>query len=470
MSSNESASPDPMTVPADPPTPASPDPAPLPAEPVVDVGTPTPVAPEAAPPSMPEPEPPPPEPVPAPAPPPPPGPVAETPAPFADGPPPAAAAPLPPPVPAGEPPRRRWSRRLGDKLLWLTVIVPTLFATVYYGLIASDVYVSESRFVVRAPDKPAATGLGVLLKSAGFSNAGDEIYAARDFVTSRDALAIANRGEAVRTAYTRPEISWFDRFNKFSWDGSFEDLFRYYLRHVSIEDDTVTSISTLTVKAYTPQDAQKLNALLLEQAEAVVNRLNLRGRNDLIDYARTEAIEAEAAARAASGRLAAFRNRSGVIDPERQAAVQLQLVSKLQDELIGSTTLLKQLTQIAPQNPQIPLLRTRIAELERQIGSATSAVAGDRRSLSANAAEYQRLQIDREIADKRLAAAVQSMQEAVNEARRKQAYVERIVQPNRPDDALEPRRLRGIVTTFIVGLLFYGIASMLLAGLREHRD
>ena len=63
-----------------------------------------------------------------------------------------------------------------------------------------------------------------------------------------------------------------------------------------------------------------------------------------------------------------------------------------------------------------------------------------------------------------------SLQDARNEARRKQAYVERIVQPNLPDEAAEPRRLRGILATLIVGLIAYAIASMLLAGIREHKD
>lgn len=357
-----------------------------------------------------------------------------------------------------------------NPLLLLLVVLPTVLATIYYGLIASDVYISESRFVVRAPDKPSTSGLGILLKSAGFSNAGDEVYAARDFVKSRDALALLNSKGEVKTAYTRPGVSLFDRFNPFGFDGSFEALYRYYTRRVEVQEDTSTSISTLTVRAYTPDDAQRMNRQLLELSEAVVNRLNTRGRADLIDYARREAIEAEQAARTASGRLAAYRNRSGVIDPERQAAVQLQMVSKLQDELIGSRTLLRQLQQVAPQNPQIPMLRTRISELEQQIQRASGQVAGDSRSLSANAAQYQRLQIDREIADKRLAAAMASLQEATNEARRKQAYVERIVQPNRPDAALEPYRLRGILSVLVVGLLIYGVVSMLLAGLREHQD
>ena len=65
-------------------------------------------------------------------------------------------------------------RRL-NLLFVATVVLPTLLATAYFGFLASDVYVSQSQFVVRSPDKPAAAGLGILLKSVGFSNAGDEI-------------------------------------------------------------------------------------------------------------------------------------------------------------------------------------------------------------------------------------------------------------------------------------------------------
>jgi capsular polysaccharide transport system permease protein len=357
-----------------------------------------------------------------------------------------------------------------DRLFVLTVIVPTALAILYFGLFASDVYVSESRFVVRSPDKPATSGLGVLLKSAGFSNAGDEIFAAHDYVKSRDALRELNKNREVARAYTRPAISIFNRFNPFGLGGSFEDLFKYYLDRVNVQYATTSSITTLTVRAYTPGDAQKFNRELLQLSESLVNRLNERGRTDLVRYAAQEVQESEQAARQAASELARFRNANGIIDPERQATVQLQMISKLQDELIGARMQLLQLRAMAPQNPQIPILQVRISGLAREIDRQLGLVAGDRRSLSATAAQYQRLQLEREFADRRLAAAMNSLEEARNEARRKQAYVERIVQPSLPDDALEPRRLRGIFATLLLGLVAWAILRMLLAGVREHND
>ena len=355
-------------------------------------------------------------------------------------------------------------------LFLATVIIPTIMAILYFGVFASDVYISESRFVVRSPDKPSTTGLGVLLKSTGFGNAGDEIYAAQDFMMSRDALQALNKKSAFVNAYTAPSVSFFDRFNSLGFGGTFEDLYKYYEKKVKVNQDTTSSIVTLNVRAYTAKDAQRFNEQLLEMAEATVNRLNARGRQDLIRFAEKEVTDAKSQSQDAAVALSVFRNQEGVVDPEKQATVQLQMISKLQDELIVTRTQLRELRAFAPQNPQIEVLAARASGLSAEINEQLGMVAGDKKSLSSRAAQYQRLWLESQFADKQLASAMASLEEARNEARRKQAYVERIVQPNLPDDSLEPRRIRGIIATFVLGLATWGILSMLIAGMREHRD
>ncbi|MCL6697310.1 hypothetical protein LZ496_00700 [Sphingomonas sp. NSE70-1] len=353
-------------------------------------------------------------------------------------------------------------------LFAVTVVIPFALSVIYFGVLASDVYVSESRFVVKSPDKPAASGIGVLLKSAGFANASDEVFAVQSFVTSRDALRAINKGEAFRKSYTQPGISLIDRFDPTGMFGSFEHLYQYYTGKVKVTSDATTSITTLTVHAYDPKSAHKFNEQLLEMSEEMVNRLNERGREDLVGYARAEVIRAQGEARRAAGAMASFRNRSGVLNPEKEGEIQLQMVSKLQDELIAARSLLAQLRQAAPQNPQIPSVLSQIATLQREMGREQAKAVGSTRSLAGNAVRYQQLELENEFAGKQLAGALASFEEAQNEARRKQAYVERIVDPSLPDEALEPRRLRGIFATLIIGLIAYGILRMLLAGIREH--
>lgn len=361
-----------------------------------------------------------------------------------------------------------WKLRIRDRLFLFVVVLPLIASIVYFGFLASDIYISESKFVVRAPDKPASAGLGIILKTAGFTNAGDELYAAQSYAVSRDALRAINRNGAFEAAYTRPNISVFDRYSAFGTGHSFEHLYKYFTSKVGIQNDSSSSITTLTVLAFNPQDAYRFNEQLLEMSEATVNRLNDRGRRDLVRQAEQEVALAKANSQAAALALAAYRNRSGIVDPEKQAQVQMQMISKLQDQLIAARTELTQLKRYTPENPRIPVVETEMGAIQRQIDTEMGKVAGNSRSLAASSVQFQRLTLQNEFADKQLAAALASLEEARSEAARKQAYVERIVEPNLPDAPLEPRRLRGILATLAISLLAYGILRMLLAGMREH--
>jgi capsular polysaccharide transport system permease protein len=354
-------------------------------------------------------------------------------------------------------------------LFLMTVVVPTLLSVIYFGLIASDVYISESRFVVRSPERQTASPLGMLFKGTGFSSSQDDTYTVQDFMLSRDALQSLNEKLGIGKAFASADVDIFSRFAGLEWwDKSFEALHLYYQKKIDIE--LASSISTLRVRSFTAEDAFRINQQLLEMAEALVNHLNDLGRQDMIRFATGEVHNAEKTAKAASLALAAYRNQKGVIDPERQSTLQLQQIAKLQDELIATQAQLMQLQTFTKNNPQIPSLQLRVQNLRQEIDAEIDRVAGGDRSLAKKAAEYQRLALEREFADKQLGSTLVSLEQARNEAQRKQLYLERIAQPSKPDRAMEPRRIRSILATFMLGLIVWGVLAMLLAGVREHQD
>ena len=83
-----------------------------------------------------------------------------------------------------------------NRMFLFTVVIPTALAIVYFGLIASDQYISESRFVVRS-QKGQTTGslLGSLMQGASssgglsLSGAQGDASTVHDYILSRDALA-----------------------------------------------------------------------------------------------------------------------------------------------------------------------------------------------------------------------------------------------------------------------------------------
>jgi capsular polysaccharide transport system permease protein len=362
-------------------------------------------------------------------------------------------------------------RLLHNPLFVGIVLIPTVAAIIYFGLIASDVYVSESRFLVRSPQRPTQAGiLGQLLQSTGFASSQDDTYAVRDFILSRDALKELDDRLGMRKTFSDGRIDVFNRFPGLSWDHSFEEFYRYYGRRVAVDYDTVSSITTLTVRAFSAKDAYQINGLLMEMSERLVNTLNDRSRHDLVSHAEDEVKLASDRAKEDSIALLNYRSSHSVFEPDRQAALQLQGVAKIQEELISTEAELAQLKSLSPSNPQIAALETRAQTLRDAIASEASKVTSARDSLSARAPDFERLALESEFADKELGTALASLESAREDARQKQLYLDRLVQPGLPDKAMEPRRLRSMFTVFVISLIGWGVASLLIAAVKEHAD
>lgn len=358
-----------------------------------------------------------------------------------------------------------------NRIFLITVFIPTVISSLYYCFIASDVYISESRFVVRSPQKQSSTGLGSLLTGAGFSKSQDDTYTVRDYIESRDALSGLEKRLGTKKLFGDKNIDLFNRFAPFEFNESFEDLYQYYLKHIELSLESQSSILTLKTRAFSAGDARAINEALLEQSEALVNRLNERAREDMLQFATQQVELAQHKAQTAAMRVAQFRNSKGVIDPEKQSSIQLQQISKIQDDLLSTEAQIAQLKSLTRDNPQIEVLQKRADILRSAIATEKSHVAGNgEASLAGKAAEYQEVNLQREFADRQLASALSSLEQARNEAIQKQLYLERIAQPSTPDKALEPKRIHGVLATLAAGLLAWGILTLLFSAIAEHRD
>ena len=364
----------------------------------------------------------------------------------------------------------RQLRRM-NAIFIVTVLLPTLAAALYFGALASEVYISESRFVVRSPQRPAQGGLGALLQGTVFSRSQDDTYSVHDFIRSRDALRELDGKLDLRKSFADPKIDAVNRFPGLEWwDQSFEALHRHYLKHVAIEYDTVSSISVLRVRAYNAEQAQKINAQLLEMGERLVNNMNTRSRQDLIKVAEQEVRIAEDRAKEAAASLSSFRSDRAVFDPDRQSAIQLQSVARLREELLTAESQLEQVRRVSPKNPQIGGLEQRVDSLRKAVADENARVLGRSGGLSSKSPAFDRLTLERTFADRQLASAMAALDSARSEAARKQLYLERLVQPNLPDRSVEPRRLRTVVTVLLVGLILWGVVGLVLSSIREHTN
>ncbi|KRE15803.1 hypothetical protein ASE63_16375 [Bosea sp. Root381] len=363
--------------------------------------------------------------------------------------------------------RRSFLKRYGWS--WLVVALPTLLALVYYGLIATDRYVSEGQIVVRrASDQGSTGGFASFLKSAGISGGPDDINIVQAYVLSRDSLRSLQQRLPIKAMFGPPGADFIARWPSLIYGATEEELYRYYRTMVTAAPNPETGVLTITVQAFDPAHARAIAGALLDLAEAMVNRTNERVQSEGIKSANEEVSRSEEALVASQVALTQFRNRELILDPQQNAVLLSELIGKLNTELAATLAQIEQLRQNAPNNPQFGPLNAHASSLGQQIEAQRNSISSAGSGLADKVSEYERLNLQQDFATRRLTAAVASLTLATVQARRQQIFLERIVEPNLSDKSTRPKRLVNIVTVLGWSLLLYLIYWLVGAGIREH--
>jgi capsular polysaccharide transport system permease protein len=358
--------------------------------------------------------------------------------------------------------RHRW--------LFLFVGLPTAIAALYYGFLASPVYVSQSSFVIQAPGQKATPSLSLanLVQTSGFSGGQEQTKEVLQYIRSRNALRDLQNQVNVRARYSNRGADFLSRFPLPFVDDSFENLYKYYSSMVSASFDSESDLAQVQVEAFTPEDAYQINSKLLQLSEAFVNRLNERAEGHQVAEAEERVAQAEQRVRDARLALSTYQNRQDLIDPSKQAAGVLQISDTLVAEQAALTAQLQLMERVTPRNPSIPALRNRIDAVGRQIAAQNGRAVGTPTGITSKLATYEKLTAEQEFATQALTAADAALEQARTEAQKQQFYLETVVNPNIPDNPELPHRLLRIIIIFATSICLYFIGWMIVVGILEH--
>ncbi|MGD9804192.1 MAG: capsule biosynthesis protein [Hyphomicrobiaceae bacterium] len=381
--------------------------------------------------------------------------------------------PLSPFRPAGVAPERRTervsgSRRLVSLLKKLFFVSPTLFALVYFGIVASDRYVSEAQFIIRTASRPVgSTGFGSFLQMAGFGRSQDDIFSVQSFLGSRDAARLLAERLPIRDYYGQSGGDPIAGYPSVIYGSSLEELHKYLGWMITTFYLSNTGITTLRVQAFRPEHAMKIADALLELSEMMVNRMNARIHKDALLGAANEVKRNEERMVAAQVAITRFRNAELTIDPGSSSVIVSELIARLSSELAQAQTQLREMSASTPDSPLIASMQRRVAALELQIQNERKKLSEEEGGLATKIAVYERLVLEREFAKKSLQSAADALDAANTEARRQQLYLERIAQPLVADYPLAPERVRMILTIAAANLLALLMGWLIFSGIEE---
>ncbi len=370
--------------------------------------------------------------------------------------------------------RRDWAeiaRRWGWKhrFFLLLVVLPTALVAAYYYGVASDQYESEANFVVRSSDpvKPSASGLSSLLSGSGVTPNQADTMSVIAYLQSTEATMAVENSVGLTKRFHSSSIDSLSRLRPAA--PSPETLRKYYNKQAKLKFDKDTGITRLAVHAFTPEDAYQLAANMLTLGEKRVNELNRDSYRDALSGANRQLSEAETELRDVQVQMTSFRRSRGDIDPEASGKAQLTMVTQVDASLAAARAQLEAMNGIiSPNSPQYVATRARVRALSAEVAGLGSRLAGQGKTNTLG--DYESLRVRQDFAVKRYDIAAAAYQAAREDARRKQLYLVRVVNPNVPVKALYPERARIVLTVLASLLVAYGIGSVLAAGLKEHTN
>jgi capsular polysaccharide transport system permease protein len=377
------------------------------------------------------------------------------------------AAPLLPPRPQRIK-RRRFCGALGLSAL-LMIGIPTLLGSVYYGLWAADQYVTTFEFAVRSPpgetSKSKGGSAGGLLGSGGMMS--PDSFVVTDFIKSDQAVAQVEHDIDLRAMFSRPIADFWARLNP---QAPPEGLDRYWTSMVDAYFDIISGNIHVSVRAFTPKDSVRLADAIIKESNMMFQKMNAESQGDLVKVAEDNLKNAENRVSAARGALQAFRSEHGVLSPDTVAQSSATIVDSMRQQLGASMAQYDATLTMSPQSPLLPVLRSQIDALKRQIATAdlSKPTMVARITTPEALRRYQSLDTERQLAESVYSDALQLRQAAEVAARQQQSYLALFVKPRLAHESLYPDRPRAIAIIVLVAAAAWCVSVLITYAIRDH--
>jgi len=357
-----------------------------------------------------------------------------------------------------------------SRLLIITVVAISLLAIAYWGIFASDRYVSESHIVVQDSDLSSgqSVDIGGLLGGVG-SSSKDQLMLS-DYLLSVDMLQKLEEKLHLRKHYSQTEWDLFSRL--WSADVSLEGFHSYYLSRVSVDYDGNSGILYVKAQAFTPEVAHAIGEMLVDEGQRHMNRMAHRLAQEQVRFLEKQVKAMHMKDAEARQAVLRFQNEYGLVSPQGTAENIVGIVNGLEAKLSElSTQKGAMLSYMMPGS-------ARVVELEHQIAAVRKQIRHERRrltapggkTLNATVEAFQQLQMDATFTQEVYKTALAALVKGRIDAARTLKMVSILQTPTMPQYALMPERMYNATVFILVTLLFAGIFQLMVVIIRDHRD
>lgn len=376
--------------------------------------------------------------------------------------------------------------RRGDKLLRfikiasivLIVIIPNIISVLYFGLFASNQYVSETKFTVASGTIPKMDGIGSatgLPSTAIFQDS----HIIISYIESRALVDALDRELKLRQKYGSEDIDWWSRFNK---NKPVEKLVEYWQDHVKVAITAPAGIIKLEVSAFSPKEARDIAETIIAKCELLVNDLNKKIRSDIISLAEAELKRSGERIKNIRIKVESLRNQEGIINTTEATSSLTKILLNLETELLKTRNDYEiERKYVDETAPQLRVMKSKIDTLTLQITNIKNKMTKqeflktdneDQKKLdsvlSKKIKTFSEVELEQRISETSYEQAIKTLEIARQMSEKKLIYLHKIIEPTIPEESSYPRKKILILVLFFSSSILCFVLNKFVNFTRDH--
>ena len=351
-------------------------------------------------------------------------------------------------------------------LFFLVFVLPLAIVAVYEAFVVTDRYHSDSSIIVTQQSSEAQSLDLSVLGLPSMSTSKDALVI-QEFILSADMLKYLDAALKLRAHYSQASIDWLSRL---SLDDSTEDFHDYLLNYLTVEYDTEAQIVRLHVEAFDRDYAQTVLNAVLARSQEFIDKLNARVTADRTQFFEKQLVVSQRRLQEVKEELLAFQQKNRLLTAESEAAMVMENITALEKELTNRRAELEvRMRELAETAPAILNLKSEIASIVEQIRRQKDRLSGSGSgALSELDAQNRAILLNLEFAITIYKSNLALLEQARMEASRRLKFLVVVTQPSLADASEFPDRIFIVGTAAMVLIMFYFIAALIVAIIREH--
>jgi capsular polysaccharide transport system permease protein len=350
-------------------------------------------------------------------------------------------------------------------------LIASLLAAMYWLIIASDRYLSESHIIIQRTDLAGGQTMDFSSLLSGSGHNREDQLLLRDHLLSMDMLKKLDATLNLRAHYSDSQHDILSRM----WfqDGPIEWFHRHYLSRVSIELNDYAGVLMINAQGYDPTTAHAITAMLVEEGERFMNEMAHSLAQAQVAFLEQQVVKMNERVMQARQAVLDYQDQKGLVSPQGTTESIAAIVARLEAQRTELQTQLSALQtyHLVPDHPNIVMLNQQIAAVIKQIKQEQAKLASPAgKTLNRTVEEFQRLEMEANFAQDVYKTALMALEKGRIEATRTIKKVSVLQTPTQPEYPLEPRRFYNTLIFMLITILLAGVTHLVIAIVRDHKD